>query len=251
MLDNLSYLSLENQSSDFPIHFHETYCISFITKGVEKLIINDSPHFAEPGSITITQPYEVHEQPLMDQETGSGFQTIYVSPDLVKFYSGQSNTPLLPRKIIDHQIQQRHGQLLAAIQSGVNTEHALQAFVNSLSPFMTKGSEIGETEDKWVTEVRNYIDHHVSEKIDLNRLSKISGLGKFTFAKRFRAQTGLSPIHYVLMRKVYSARADILPETNLTQLAYHYDFSDMAHFSHTFKRYIGLTPSAYKKQVSR
>ncbi|MEM8907575.1 MAG: AraC family transcriptional regulator, partial [Bacteroidota bacterium] len=86
-------------------------------------------------------------------------------------------------------------------------------------------------------------------KVTLEGLSRFMNMDKFHFVKEFRAKHGLSPINYVLMKKIFKAKALINNTTSLTQLAYRFEFSDQAHFSKQFKRYIGVSPRAYKKQL--
>jgi len=74
-------------------------------------------------------------------------------------------------------------------------------------------------------------------------------MDKFNFAKAFRAKYGMSPINYVIMKKVFKTKALITENTNLSQLAYQFEFADQAHFSKQFKRYIGVSPREYKKQL--
>ena len=251
MLDNLSFLALENQTTDFPSHFHETYCISQVTRGVEQLIINDTQHYAEAGSITITQPYEVHAQPLMDRSIGSGFQTLYVSADVLKYYAGRSATPILARKINDPSVSMLHGQVITAMKTHVDVHQHLRSLIQSLIPFMGDNQPPEQTAAQWIMETKSFIQEHLRKKIDLDQLAQIAGMDKFSFSKRFRTETGLSPIHYVLMQKAYAAKARIDSRTNLTHLAYQFEFTDLAHFSHTFKRYVGLSPGTYKQQLKK
>ena len=82
LFDNLEYISIENQTTDFPKHFHETFCISLIHNGVEQIDFDNLKLFNEKGSISITNPYEIHSNPLIDKNTCLKFDTIYLSNDL-------------------------------------------------------------------------------------------------------------------------------------------------------------------------
>lgn len=56
LFDKLEYISIENQTTSFPMHFHETFCISLIYKGIEQIQFEDQNLFTEVGSISITNP---------------------------------------------------------------------------------------------------------------------------------------------------------------------------------------------------
>ena len=64
--NEIEYISIENQTTEFPKHFHETFCISLIYKGIEQIDFENQSLFSEAGSISITNPYEVHSNPLID-----------------------------------------------------------------------------------------------------------------------------------------------------------------------------------------
>jgi len=81
-------------------------------------------------------------------------------------------------------------------------------------------------------------------------LAKITHLNPFGFAKKFKSLTGMTPMSYVLMKKVFSAKARITSDCDLTDLAYTYNFTDMAHFSHSFKKYVGVSPKEYRNLLT-
>ncbi len=60
----------------------------------------------------------------------------------------------------------------------------------------------------------------------------------------------MSPMSYVLMKKVFAAKAKIHAGCDLTDLAYVYNFTDISHFSNSFKKYIGISPKAYRDQLN-
>lgn len=249
-LDNLSYLALEKQKTDFPAHFHETYCISLILGGVERLDINGQSHFSESGSITVTHPYEVHAQPVASKESGAGFITIYLSPDLMKFYSQNNNSSFVNRRINDSFARKSLIALKTSIENQRHTEEALERFIQSLSPHMSNEAfQNSDIPSFWIHDVKEFIDHNITGKILLDELARVANLNKFGFGKAFKAQTGMSPMNYVLMQKVFAAKKHICYDSNLTSIAYQFDFTDMAHFSNTFKRFVGISPKEYKTRL--
>ncbi|MGN1030624.1 MAG: helix-turn-helix domain-containing protein, partial [Butyricicoccaceae bacterium] len=63
----------------------------------------------------------------------------------------------------------------------------------------------------------------------------------------FKAATGLSPMKYVAQRRIGEAQ-NLLMNTNISigEIGERLGFSDSCHFSSTFKRYIGVTPTQYR-----
>jgi AraC-like DNA-binding protein len=73
---------------------------------------------------------------------------------------------------------------------------------------------------------------------------------RHTSRKLYEA-TGLNAEEMLLYKK-YLRAVDLLhgSQLSLTEIAYHCNFSDQSHFIKTFKRYTGLTPGAYRQNMS-
>ena len=116
ILDNLECLRIQKQVTDFPQHYHETFCISLIHTGVEIIKLDGQNFYSEKGSITITNPYEIHSNPLIDADFELGFDTIYISKDLMRYLLNGKNITFINRKINNHQANQAFIKLKKAIE---------------------------------------------------------------------------------------------------------------------------------------
>jgi len=252
LFDNLEYISIENQTTDFPKHFHETFCISLIHNGIEQIEFGNQSLFSEKDSISITNPYEIHSNPLIDKNTCLGFDTIYLSNDLMKYLLNGKNITFLNRKINN----QRANQLFVELKNAMDTknpktvEFFLKQFVNTLKFHSRENeTEYAEQNLNGFSEINSYIENNIYDKFCLDELSKMANINKYGFVKKFRASTGMTPMNYILMKKIFSCKNLIDSNSELTELAYQYSFSDLAHFSKTFKRYIGISPKKYQANL--
>lgn len=250
--NEISFISVENQNQDFPKHFHETFCISLIRNGIEKMELDNHFLYCQSNCISITNPFEVHANPLADKDSRVSFDTIYVSADLmshvlngkeVKFPNGQIHDPVTNRTFT---------LLLNELKSTNQTqsEHLLQNLAFQLYPHTRPEKNETVFHSDYLTELLIYIEQHLENKIYLDELAKIIHLNPFGFAKKFKSLTGMTPMSYVLMKKIFSAKARITSDCDLTDLAYTYNFTDMAHFSHSFKKYVGISPKEYRKLLN-
>ena len=254
LFDEIEYISIENQTTEFPKHFHETFCISLIHKGIEQIVFENQSLFSEAGSISITNPYEVHSNPLIDCTSCLKFDTIYISNDLMKYVLNGENILFLNRKINSKKANKLFVELKNALDTkdSKTIEHYLFHFVNSLKSFSQRiENECSELNFDHFKEIDRYIENHICDKFSLNELSKTANINKFGFVKKFKASTGMTPMNYILMRKIFSSKKLISENSELTDIAYQYNFTDMAHFSKTFKRYIGLSPKKYQESLFR
>ncbi|WP_418636217.1 AraC family transcriptional regulator [Winogradskyella sp.] len=252
ILDDLEYITIENQTTEFPKHFHETFCISLIHSGIEQIDFEHQSLFSEAGSISITNPYEIHSNPLFDKTTQLKFDTIYIPNQLMKDILNGKNIKFINRKINSKNANKLFIELKNAIdkQETENIEFNLHQFINTIKPYSQENDkEYSELNLNSFKQINNYIEKHIYEKFSLNELSKIANINKYGFAKKFKAATGMTPINYILMKKVFSSKMLINSNTELTTLAYQYNFTDLAHFSKTFKRFVGISPKKYQQSI--
>ncbi|MCG8796665.1 AraC family transcriptional regulator [Tenacibaculum finnmarkense] len=252
ILDDLEYITIENQTTEFPKHFHETFCISLIHKGIEQIDFENQSLFSEAGSISITNPFEIHSNPLFDRKNQLKFDTIYIPNQLIKDILNGKSIKFTNRKINSKNANRLFLELKNAIdkQETKNIEFYLRQFINTLKTYSQENKkEYSELKLNSFKQINNYIESHIYDKFSLNELSKIANINKFGFAKKFKASTGMSPINYILMKKVFSSKKLINPNTELTTIAYQYNFTDLAHFSNTFKRFVGISPKKYQQSI--
>jgi AraC-like DNA-binding protein len=253
MTNDMDFISVEDQSQDFPKHFHETFCISLIRNGIEKIEFDDHFLYSEANSISITNPYEVHANPLVDPGSKVSFDTIYLSPELMVYALNGKDIEFQNRQIWDIKINRTFAQLLAEMKRNKlsNPEILLKKFITQLSPYaQASQEETGSFHSEYLTELIAYIEQNLEDKLYLDELARITNLNKYGFSKKFKSLTGMSPMSYVLMKKVFAAKAKIHADSDLTDLAYTYNFTDISHFSHSFKKYIGVSPKAYRDQLN-
>lgn len=96
----------------------------------------------------------------------------------------------------------------------------------------------------------HYIEAHLSEPLQLSAIAQAACMSRFHFARRFREQTGLSPMEYLRMRRLERARQLLRVDgQRIGQVASELGFYDQSHFVRWFRRSLGCTPSAYLQDV--
>jgi AraC-like DNA-binding protein len=95
--------------------------------------------------------------------------------------------------------------------------------------------------------VREYVETHLSESIDLAALAGIAGLSLYHFARAFKQSAGVPPHHYLVERRVARAQ-EMLAQTKLSlaEVALATGFSDQSHFARHFRQTLGMTPGQFR-----
>ena len=95
--------------------------------------------------------------------------------------------------------------------------------------------------------VASWMTVHYSEKVTVAQLCDLFETNRTDLSQRFRAATGSSLIDYLSRVRIDMA-CRMLRETKLPSgdILYRTGFSDAAHFSRTFKKFMKMTPAAYR-----
>lgn len=98
--------------------------------------------------------------------------------------------------------------------------------------------------------IRNGIEllENNSDK-SIEEIATICGVSEGYFRKLFREYSGDNPIDFRLKHRIEKAKQMLMLDTfTIGEIAQELHFSDIYHFSKTFKKYCGVSPSAYLRQ---
>ncbi len=93
-----------------------------------------------------------------------------------------------------------------------------------------------------------YCREHLGDALPVGLLARQCGLSRFHFARRFKAEQGMTPTAYVQYQRVRHA-VRLLRETALPlkQIAATCGFADANYFGKVFRRHLGATPGALRR----
>ena len=96
-----------------------------------------------------------------------------------------------------------------------------------------------------------YIESNICSKIGVIELAALAQLSIGHFFRAFKVSFGASPLAYVMRQRMLRAQAIMASsEAPLSRIALDCGMCDQAHFSHTFRRIIGVSPNVWRRQIS-
>lgn len=95
---------------------------------------------------------------------------------------------------------------------------------------------------------RRWALEHLAEPLDVAAMARHAGVSPRTFARRFREETGTTPLQWLLMQRVLEARR-LLEDSDLPveDVAWRCGFGTAASLREHFRRATATTPSAYRR----
>lgn len=110
---------------------------------------------------------------------------------------------------------------------------------------------LGKSPSKLVVEISNYVQHHLSEPVDIEALAAAMFLSRTRLSVKFKEETGMTLTDFVLKEKIDEAKRLLRYTDKLSvDIAAYLGFSSQSHFSRTFKKYAGCSPLEYRKKYN-
>src|SRR5690606_14739084 len=103
-----------------------------------------------------------------------------------------------------------------------------------------------------LAELQRWLPDHLAEDLSVDRLAERAAMSPRTFARAFRAETGITPAAHVEALRVEAARR-LLETSDLTvaEVARRVGMSRAETLHRAFVRRTGTTPAAYREHFAR
>jgi AraC-like DNA-binding protein len=131
----------------------------------------------------------------------------------------------------------------------LSSANAPQSMANSMQPDMP---EIRPADEIFLQELMAFMEQHMDDAdFTIEDFATALSMGRTTFYNKLKATTGLSPVDFVLQIRI--KRAIQLMQTrnfSIAEVAYKTGFNDPKYFSRCFKKFYGVSPSSFMKELS-
>ncbi len=102
-----------------------------------------------------------------------------------------------------------------------------------------------------IQNVLTYINSNYTQPLKMEDLARRFGISVSYLSHEFMKFTNRSVYEYVLYRRVMLARQMMQGSETLNGIAYQCGFNDYSNFLRIFNKIVGVSPSAYRKQLTK
>jgi AraC-like DNA-binding protein len=152
---------------------------------------------------------------------------------------------------------QEAGRLLKNIQAEIFGQelgyhacvnHLLDELFVQITRHLTRQSNPGRDFPKTFMNLERALRQNLSHQWSVEEMAAMVGLGTTLFNEKVKSYSGFSPINYLINIRISEAiRLLKRPDISLTDIALDTGFYSSQHFSTTFKKLTGYTPSEFRK----
>jgi transcriptional regulator GlxA family with amidase domain len=138
------------------------------------------------------------------------------------------------------------------MQDAINTTkvHLLSCHTDGQLPFAAM-TQRNQDNDGTIGDCQTWIMENYACSNPVARMTSRSGLQPRTFARRFRAATGYSPLEYAQDLRIEAAKQLLETGTiSVEEVSVTVGYEDPTSFRRLFKRKAGLTPTKYRKKFA-
>jgi AraC family transcriptional regulator len=227
-------------------HFHEAPIFSFAMAGGTAVSCGRSTEWCEEGSLLYLAAGDEHANAYPERSVRLHVQ---VSNRFWRHCSAGVKSGSGP---IRHQSAAAVGRsIVSAFQTGDNlAEFTILGSLMDLIGLFRAADESPGTADPgpWLLRVRDYLETHCPDKLDMHRLAELAGRHPVHVSRAFRRHFGRSMSDFVRERRLIRAagllRAGELP---LPEIALECGYYDQSHFTRAFSSFMAASPRRYRQ----
>jgi AraC-like DNA-binding protein len=258
-------------------HYHQEFELSFITEGAGKRIVGDSVEEFHPGDLIFIGPRIPHvwfpEERYIRQHSGRTLESVYmlfnhdILPDTLTALPEFENI----RKAIT--LSERGARITGDTLNEVSRImlqlpymsrikrlmffYEIMDLIGRSNSFAYLASEQyvktkSETNNSRINKIHEFLMKNYQDNVDLEKVSEVVHMAPASLCRFFKSSTGLTVFEYLNKIKIDLA-CKLLLNTDLSIVHISYDcgFNNLSHFNKQFRKFLGQTPSQFRKHRER
>ncbi|MFD0958680.1 helix-turn-helix domain-containing protein [Paenibacillus chungangensis] len=224
-------------------HNHNCFEIVYYVRGTGEMMIEKDSYRYGPGTISMTRPKLYHDE-RHDEETEVIFIGFLHDDKPAHLTSGifyDQNGTVLP-------IMQRMKRELGAPGAFHAEQMDLLTGQVVMELLRLQHQPAVETAGSKLHYAIRALEENYLHNVDFRSLSDLTGYSYDRFRHLFKEHTGLSPLNFVIGKRLEHARQLLIStDDTISAIAHDCGFSTASQFGDMFKRHFHLSPSQYRE----
>lgn len=222
-------------------HSHERAQLSYACSGVMS-VVTDNSTFVLPPNRAIWIPAGVRH--MVSCRGDVELNVLYIDPNL----PGQPDScrvfdmPLLARALIQEILTFEH-----AYDETGREGRIVQLLIEEIQRVPAVPLSAPMPRDRRLRRVCDHIIADPSDQRDLDDFAKIAGMGRRTFTRTFRDETGMAFAMWRQQIRLMAAISMLGEGQSITNIAYEVGYESPSSFTAMFHRVLGVAPSHYAR----
>ncbi|HDS08424.1 MAG TPA: AraC family transcriptional regulator [Bacteroides sp.] len=260
-------------------HYHQAYELSFITEGSGRRIVGDSVEEFHPGDLifigpriphvwfsggsypkfpsgrTLESVYLLFDSEILPQELTSLPEFVHVNRALKLAERGIRITGDTLNEVSRLMLQLPY---LSGIRRLMYFYEIMDIIGRGTSFVYLASAAYArsrfETANARINKIHEYLMKNYREEINLQKISELVHMAPASVCRFFKASTGITIFAYLNKIKIdYSCSLLLNTDLNIVNISDDCGFNNLSHFNKQFRRFMGTTPTQYRKlrQVRR
>ena len=254
-------------------HYHQEFELSFITEGSGSRIVGDSVEEFHPGDLIFIGPRIPHvwfpEDKHKRQHSGRTLESVYMLFNNEILPDGLTDLPEFEHVRNAISLSQRGIRITGDTLNEVSRIMLQLPYMNSIRRLMffyeimdhigksesfsyLASSEYVKTKfdatNKRVNLIHEFLMKNYQNEIDLKDVAEIVHMAPASVCRFFKSSTGLTIFEYLNKIKIdYSCQLLLNTDLNIVDISYDCGFNNLSHFNKQFKKFVGNTPTLFRK----
>jgi AraC-like DNA-binding protein len=245
ILDGIEIKSATFIDKAFPLHFHQSWSLAYIEFGNENISFENSNFIVNKNALVLIPPYSLHKN-WGNKNNAWTYKALYISNDVILNVSKRINADYSYLASIPYFITYCNNQF--EINEKSIFENLENLFLGVLND--DKQSKFKRNNQEPFEDILYYLSQNYKDSITLDTLEKKFKINKYKLLKNFKKKIGLTPLEYQTAIRIENSKQLFYTEIPLVEIALESGFYDQSHFTHSFKKYVGVTPGNYKKNTN-
>ncbi len=211
-------------------------------------------HTAGPDELIALHADDAHSGTAPEPDPGH-WRIISCPPTLVSAVCGTRTPRFEPPVLPEPALAARFHAVFDLFETPVGTDErtdALLELVALLTPFAGRSAQaVTQAEAAVLRALRGHLVRHLTRQVSLQELADETGVQKYHLVRLCTAHLGVAPHTLHLRLRLDRTRRLLRDGARLSDIAHVTGFHDHAHFTRTFQRAYGVSPSAYRSHWRR